>query len=221
MANAFDKEGFDPKSLPLYKQTAARIEAAMAVAKDFGTTGGINSQASCDRAAEVLSLVRDVFRELENNRKASTQPLRARQVEIDNAFKEIRGPVEAVDTALEKSIVQFNREQEERAAEEQARLEEEAAAAQAAEEEKAAEEGREPHEIQAPEVVPPETSRPTSTGKVAGTKIRKYRVTNFAELPDEFKKEDKGALNRAAKGGRENVPGVEFFYDDGVAVTRR
>lgn len=213
-------EDFDPKELPLYKTTCARIEAAMLVAKDFGEEGGVNDQVSADRAAEVLSLVQDVFKELEENRKASTLVLRERQDSIDDAFKEIRGPVEAVVQALKGTIGQFNREEEERAAEAQARLEEEAAEAQAAEEEAAAEEGRPAREIRAPEVVKPETSRRTATGSVSGTKHRKYEVTDFAALPDEFKKIDKGKLNTAARSGRDGVPGVRFYYDHGVSVRK-
>jgi hypothetical protein len=212
-------EDFDPRELPLYKSTCQRIEAAMLVAKDFGEEGGVNDQTSCDRAAEVLTLVQGVFKELEDNRKASTLLLRERESSIDDAFKEIRGPVEAVVQALKGTISQFNREEEERAAEAQAKLEEEAAEAQAAEEEKAAEEGRPARETRAPEVVKPETSRTTSTGAtVSGTKHRKYEVTDFEALPDEFKKIDKGKLNTAARSGRDGVPGVRFYWDHGTSV---
>lgn len=212
-------EDFDPKELSLFKQTCTRIEAAVAVANDFAESGEIKDQASCDRAAEVLTLVKDVHKELEDNRTASTRLLRERRESIDSAFKEIRGPVEGIIEAINQGIGNFNRKVEAQAAELQAKLDQEAADAQAEEDEEAAAEGRESQEIRPPQVIP-ETTRQTKTGSVAGTKIRKYRVTNFAELPDEFKKEDKGALNRAAKGGCETVPGVEFYYDHGTSVRK-
>lgn len=217
---ALTSEEFDPTKLATYEQACARIEAAMAVARDFGQTGGVNDQPSADRAAEVLALVKDVYDEIEDSRMASTLVLRERKDAIDKSFKEIRGPVEGVMQALKGSIGQFNREMREKAAELQAKLDAEAADAQAKEEEEAAKEGREAREIQAPEVAAPATSRATSTGRVSGGQIRKYRVVNFSKLPDEFKKEDKGALNRAAKSGRDNVPGVEFYFDESVAVSK-
>lgn len=216
---ALTPQEFDPTQLDTYVQACTRIEAAMAVAKDFGETGGINNQASVDRAAEVLALVKDVHDEIESNRLASTVVLRERQDAINKAFKEIRGPVEGVMQALKGSIGQFNREQREKADELQAKLDEEAAEEQAKEEQEAAEEGREAREIQAPEVST-STSQSTATGSVSGSQIRKYRVTDFSKLPDEFKKEDKGALNRAAKSGKDNVPGVEFYFDENVSVSR-
>lgn len=218
---ALTHDEFDPRDLESYKAVCARIEAAALVAKDFGKEGGINDQESADRAAEVLTLVKGVYDEIEDSRKSASQVLRERKTSIDDTFKEIRGPVEGIVEALKKSIGQFNRERREEAAELQAKLDAEAADAQAAEEESAAEEGREAREIQAPEVVPPSTSHTTSTGRVGGGQVRKYRVTDFAKLPDEFKEENNGALNRAAKSGRDNVPGCEFYYDETVSVNKR
>lgn len=217
-------EDFDPRDLPLYKKTCARVDAASAVAKDFakslGKDGVIKDDEALSRGAEVLTLVQDVHKELEENRLSSTKTLRQSKDKIDDTFKEVRGPVESVVEAIKAKIARRNRELKEQAAEAQAALEEKAAEEQAAEEEAAAEEGREAREIKAPEVEQPTALR-TSISTVAGTNIRKYRVIDFSKMPDEFKKEDKGALNRAAKGGRENVPGVEFYYDDGVSVTKR
>lgn len=220
-------DNFEPKKLPLYKQTAARIEAAMAVAKAFTRSkstdkeGKLRSAEARDKAAEVLILVQDVDKEIEANRKASTKPLRDRKDLIDGAFNEMRGPVKGAREALKAAIGVFNKEERDRVAEAQAVLDQKAAEDQEAEDKAAKEEGREPVEIQAPDVTPAGATR-TSTGTVAGTKVRKYCVTDFSKLSDEFKEENKGALNRAAKSGRESEPGVEFYYDeDGVAVTKR
>lgn len=212
---------FDPKELQMFTDVCTRTEAALLVARDFGKTGGINDQDSADRAAEVLALVKGVYDDIETSRKASYRPLEDRKSAINNTFKEIRGPVEAVVEALKKSIGQFNREKREEAAELQAKLDADAAEAQAAEEEEAAKEGREAREIQAPEVVATPTTRTTATGRVSGGQVRKYRVLDFSKMPDEFKEENNGALHRAAVGGRDNVPGVEFYYDETISVNKK
>jgi hypothetical protein len=218
-------EDFDPRTLVAYQKATARVEAANTVAKAFakslGKDGRIADDETMSRAAEVVTLAQDVVKEIKASRLESTEILRQRTDDINGVFNEISNPLDGVVKGLKAKIAERNKEIEEQAAEVQAKLEAEAAKAQEAEDEAAAEEGREAVEIQAPEVVPPPTTVKTSTSRVSGNKTRKYEVTDFAKLPDEFKKEDKGALNAAAKGGRDNVPGVRFYYENTTAVTKR
>lgn len=208
---------FDPKKSSLYKEAVDRAEAAMAVAR---TIQSIDNQDSADRANEILGLTSDVRKEIEEHRKSATRERREEVTVTDKAFKEILNPIQAVEQALKKSLIQFNREEEERVAEEQAKLEEETATQQEKEDEKAAEEDREPEEISAPELAPAPTTRRGSTGTSTPRKERKYCIVDFTKLPDDYKLPNKGELHRATKSGIDKIPGVEFYYEDNLAVRR-
>jgi hypothetical protein len=218
-------EDFDPRTLVAYQAATARVEAAntvaVAFAQSLGKDGRITDEETLGRAAEVVTLAQDVVKEIKESRLASTKILRSRTDEINGVFNEIGNPLEGVVKSIKAKIADRNREAEEQAAEVQAKLEAEAAKAQEAEDESAAEEGREAVEIQAPEVAPPPTTVNTSTSRVSGNKTRKYRIIDFAKLPDEFKEPAKGPLHAAAKGGRDNVPGLEFYYENTTAVTKK
>jgi len=52
-------------------------------------------------------------------------------------------------------------------------------------------------------------------------KIRKYRVINFAELPDQYKIENSALLNKVVKAGIHEIPGVEIYLEDTLRTTSR
>jgi hypothetical protein len=52
-------------------------------------------------------------------------------------------------------------------------------------------------------------------------KIRKYKIVDFAKLPDEYKLENAVLLNKVTKAGVPTIAGVEFYYEDVLTVRSR
>ena len=56
-------------------------------------------------------------------------------------------------------------------------------------------------------------------GKAARTrKVKKWRLIDKSELPDEYLMVDTAALNKAVKGGATKIPGIEIYEDAEVVV---
>ncbi len=61
----------------------------------------------------------------------------------------------------------------------------------------------------------------TDLGSAQTVKTRKYRVVNFALLPDAYKLENSALLNRVTKSGIPEIDGVEFYFEEGIRVNVR
>ena len=70
------------------------------------------------------------------------------------------------------------------------------------------------------EVIPPTpTTIRTDLGSTGHMTIKKYRVINFAELPDQYKIENSVLLNKVVKAGIPSIPGVEIYTEDILRVS--
>lgn len=149
--------------------------------------------------SSTLSSVRGLLKGLEEERTALTQPLLSVKRAIDGMFAPATSPLKQAEGVIREKLAGAARLR--LAAETAARLAAETAAA----------EGRHADVIDALASAPEAVATTGSSARV----VKKWRVVNFAAVPDSFKAVNERLLDDAAKLGVE-VDGIEF-YDD-VAV---
>jgi hypothetical protein len=171
------------------------------------------------RAIEDLSMIANLKKALEERRKEYTTSLNSHLHQINDTFKAMVEPIDIADKLLRGKASAFNKEQQ--------RPKDEAA--------KAEELIRQATEIQAKltqrtgEIFPgiPTVSVPevvvskkvyTSVGDMSTRKNRRYIVTNFSLLPDEYKMEDSTKLGKVVRAGINSIPGVEIYEDESLVV---
>lgn len=160
--------------------------------------------APCESPAEEswfsasLSSVRGLLKGLEDERTSLTKPLLESKRRIDAMFTGTTTPLKQAEGVIREKLAGAARLR--LAAETAARLAAETAAA----------EGRHADVIDALASAPDAVSTSGSSARV----VKKWRVVDFARVPDEYKLVDECAVG-ATKGAKE-IPGIEW-YDD-VAV---
>lgn len=203
----------DIKIIPAYIDLAKEVEEAQAKGR---LARPVNTESDLTTAVEILTSVEFVVRRAETVRLDMGKPYRDQAEIYSNEIKELASPLTAIVERLSGEVSAFQRQRQEEVDKERAKQEKLAARRQANEDRRAAKEGRDPITHTPPEILDPPKKIEASDGSSITTKvIRKYKVINFAELPERFKQENKGELNKAAKGGEDDIPGVEFYYDDG------
>lgn len=209
-------------------QEAERLEGesrslARAVA-DFRIT----NTADYELAGSYLTRLKAVAKSLEERRRTMTRPLDEARAAIMAFFRDPLERLSVAELGLKDSIAAYQRAQREAA--ERATREAELAAAKEREklERRAARAAERGHEAKAAElasqaaVVVPPLMRPElpKLSGVASREVWKYRITDFARLPDAYKREDDkkiGGVVRALKGDT-NIPGVEVWVETSIAA---
>ena len=170
-------------------------------------------------ATDDLSIIAKLRKAMEEKRKSYLQPFQEHIKEVNEAYKKLMEPIEIADQITRKKILAFQTEQERirREQEEINRLRMEAAQKEAA-----LHEGEITEPVQLIEVAP-ETSKRVSTdmGTIGQRKIRKYRIVDFALLPDQYKIENSALLNKVVKAGIPSIPGVEIYEETILAINTR
>ncbi len=171
-------------------------------------------------AAEVLAEVDWVMKRSESERLEAGRPYRDHSDAISTEFNELTSPLSGVKERLQEEIDAYQEKKQEEVEKERKRQEKLAERRQERENKKAERQGREPIIHTPPEIPDADTTiKLAGGGQIQGKRVRKYRVLDFEKLPDKYKQENKGELNKAAKGGVEEVPGVEFYFDKSNAIT--
>lgn len=166
-----------------------------AVASEYAIECDEDAQAAAEALGEIQAKLRVVKDEYEKVKK----PVRMTAKAIDDLFRKIRTPLEKSKEYIAAALKRYelNRQAE------QAKLLEEAS--------EALEDGD--HEEAQGLIVQAQAKDEKLADNLRKRAVRKYRILDFAELPDEFKLEDSAKLNALAKSGSNPPPGVEF-YDD-------
>jgi predicted transcriptional regulator len=180
----------------------------------------VTDETTLSVAAEVLAEVDWVMKRSENERLEAGRPYRDHSDAVSAEFNELTSPLSGVKERLQEEIDAYQEKKQADIEKERQKHEKLAERRQERENKKAERQGRDPIIHTPPETPDADTTiKLAGGGQIQGKKVRKYRVIDFAKLPDEFKQENKGALNKAAKSGREDVPGLEFYYDKSNAIT--
>ena len=184
------------------------------------------------RAGQILLTIKEIRKKIENTFKPIKQKMDAAKKEVLDQEKLADKPLAEAEAWIKPLISSYNAEQERiRKAEEdrlrkiaedeekERRLNEAVAAEQSGNKEEAE------AIIEAPIQVPPVVVQKT-VPKVHGvsfTKLWKFRITNAALIPNEYKIPDEtkiGGVVRATKGTVQ-IPGVEIYSEDSVSAGRR
>jgi len=172
-------------------------------------------------ATQDLSMVANLKKALEQERKEYVDPLNSHVKDINHAFRLITDELGEADRLLRSKITAFNKRQQEIAAEvariEKLRLEAEEAATKLAQET-----GQEPPPPTVPVAPLPVAAEQrtvrTELGSLSTKSIRKWRLIDFALVPDEYKKLDEPTVGKVVRAGIPSIPGIEIYSEDQIAV---
>lgn len=205
------------KNLDSFVEVSGEVEEA--VKKSRGVRK-VTDETTLSVAAEVLAEVDWVMKRAENERLEAGRPYREHSDAISTEFNELTSPLTGVKERLQEEIDAYQEKKQEEVEKERKRQEKLAQRRQERENKKAERQGRDPIIHTPPDIPDADTTiKLSGGGQIQGKRVRKYRVVDFKKLPDKYKQENKGELNKAAKGGVEKVPGVEFYYDRSNAIT--
>jgi hypothetical protein len=200
-----------------FVEVSGEVDEALKKSRDVRK---VTDETTLSVAAEVLAEVDWVIKRAENERLEAGRPYREHSDAISTEFNELTSPLTGVKEKLQEEIDSYQEKKQEEVEKERKRQEKLAERRQERENKKAERQGRDPIIYTPPEIPDADTTiKLAGGGEIQGKKIRKYRVVDFSKLPDEFKQENKGACNKAAKSGVEEVPGLEFYYDKSNAIT--
>ena len=161
-------------------------------------------------AISLLAGIAGVRKKAETQRKAFTEPLNRSLKEINSFFKNFLAPAEKADGTLRVKVLLFRREEEERtrkqAAELQKKLESEAG------------EGTTPAPVVAQ--TPPTTVQARG-GSATVKKTWDFALYDFDLIPKEYLAVDTKAISQAIKAGIREIPGVNIFQKESLAVNTR
>jgi hypothetical protein len=148
-----------------------------------------------------------------------TKPVKEHLDGIVQTFAAVTVPLDQADKITRDKILKYNADQEKRRreAEEINRMREEATRREAALNDGEITDTRPPIEVPktAPRIVR------TDVGNAGIVKTRKYRILDFAKLPDTYKLENSVLLNKVTRAGIPEIPGVEFYFEEGLRVTTK
>ncbi len=167
-------------------------------------------------ATDDLAIIAGLRKSIEEKRKEYTSPIREHLDVINEAFKAFTLPLIEADTINRDKVKAYRVEQE--------RIIQEAQDIEAKKMELAKREMELKGEISvdlSPVPAPPPLPNQVRTdlGSTSVVKNRKYRVVDFALLPDQYKIENSVLLGRVVKSGIPEIPGVEIYTEDSLRVT--
>ncbi len=169
------------------------------------------------KATEDMGLIKSLGKALEEKRKEYTGPIDQHLKEVREKFKVFTEPLARADRITQEKMLTYRHECQRKAAEaaEINRMREEAARREAAL-------NNAPpvpvEKVEAPAPAPAHVY--TEVANAGITKTRKYRITDFAALPDEYKMENSVLLNKVTRAGIPAIPGVTFYFEEGIRITR-
>jgi len=215
----------------------AALEArAIALRDDVGALA-VDSEVATRQATGVLTRIQTFQRDAEAERVRLVKPLNDHVKVVNDAFKRILAPVQEADRALRQKLLGYTRQQQQLAAQkaaeaEAARLESEARLREAerleaagkpvvAEQmlEKAVESEAVAKAAQVEAVRPPTTVR-TEAGTSSVKRVWTFRLVNLDMVPTEYVTLDEGRVREALRQGVREIPGLEIFQDEQLAVRR-
>ncbi len=204
------KPGADPQFVAFYNEALRLWEIAEARV--------IITNDDLKPANDDLVIIRGIKRGMEEKRKEYLKPFQDHVKETNEAYKALMEPIEQADKITSGKMLAFDAEQKRRRHEQEEINRKRLEAAEAEMRLK----GELSESVNLVEVMPEVPKRTqTDMGTTSTMKVRKYRVLNFTELPDQYKIENSALLNKVVKAGIPSIPGVEIYTEDSLRVTVR
>jgi len=189
------------------------------------------------KAVELLGLVKQRAKRVEELRKFFVSPLNDQVKGINNLFKKESEPLDLLEHTIKSKLTAFVLERERKVREEAARIEQERREAEAARlkaEAEAAKKAKkageptpapiaQPEALEVPEVQAAPTAVRSASGQAIYKDVTKVRVVDMAALqaahPELFDL-SMPRLNKLVSDGYVNIPGVEVYKDKEIAHRR-
>ena len=183
--------------------------------RDFSKTIIVKSKEDVAAATNDLSITANLKRAVTAKHKEYKEPIESFLIPINEVFKILFSLIDEATANYKNKVLAYDAEEKRKAREaaEIVRMENEAAAR------RAILEGKEnPAPAPVPPPAPPQKQVHSELGTSGIMNIRKYRVVNFALLPDEYKVENSTLLNKVTKAGMPSIAGVEFYLEPTLRV---
>jgi len=177
------------------RQDASRL-SALAIRIEVGTT----EQES--KAYDALGQIKTALKTIETARKKITGPLNQSLKAANNMFKTLSEPFKSADLIIRDKILDFRRQQEEKARREQERREK----IQASHEAK----GHKTYDL---EEVEPEVAQETVI-----TRRWTYEVLDITKVPRKYLLLDGVAVREAIRAGEREISGLRIYQEEGLRV---
>ncbi len=184
--------------------------------RDIAEARVIANDTDLESAVNDLSIIANVKKSLIAKKAEYYKPIKAHLDAITAMFGTLLTPIEDADRITRAKYTAYTDEQKRRAreAEEINRQKQELARREAE-----LNEGIITVDTASVEVPMPVNKVRTDMGTAQTIKVRKYRVINFALLPDQYKIENSALLNKVVKAGIPEIDGVEIYIDEGLRVS--
>ena len=184
---------------------------------EYARSRDIKTDDDAKGATNDLVIIGQLAKQTEAMRRQYTNPLNEQVKIINDAFRPVSEALGEADRLTRSKIIGYRAEIERQRKEIEAIEAEKFALAQREAALKGGEITVDLTPIPMPEEVPKHVRG--DIGMAGATKIRKYRVVDFALMPDLYKLENKAMLNAAAKSKVAEIPGVEFYFEDSLRVS--
>lgn len=186
--------------------------------RDYAIARVITTDNDMSLATKDLSIIASIKKALTAKKDEYYKPVKAHLDAISRAFQVIIAPIEDADRITRDKWTAYRNVQEKRRVE--------AEAINRAKEELARREAELNHGEITVDLTPVEAPAPisrvqTNMGTAGITRNRKYRVVDFAKLPDQYKIENSALLNKVVKAGIPEIPGVEIYWEESLRVNTR
>jgi len=178
----------------------------------------IDSDAMEATATDFLSIIATNKKSLEEQRKFFVDPLNKQVKAINERFKLYSEPLDRADKIIRGKVLEWRRKKELK------RQEEEQKARELAEEEaaKLAIAGvKMTVPVPAPMVPEPPKMVRTSLGSASTKKVWTFRIVDESLIPREYLMVDTKKIAAVVKAGIRQIPGVEIFQEEQLAVRAR
>jgi hypothetical protein len=187
--------------------------------RDYAIARILASDADLKPATDDLAIIAKVRKLLTERKSDYLKPIKAHIDAVNAAFNSIMAPLEDADQITRKQVLAYNaavgkrRQEAEEINRKKAEL-----AKQEAQFNGTGEITIDTTPVDIPASI---TNVKTDMGMTSTMKVRKYRVIDFAKLPDQYKIENSALLNKVVKAGIPEIPGVEIFVEETLRVEAR
>lgn len=170
-------------------------------------------------AVEMIGQSAAMAKRIEDKRKEIVKKPNEFVKAVNQLAKPFTEGLAAIKADLDRKHIRFKQEEERRRLEEQRKANEEAEKLQLEINAAAEAVGEIAQVLVSPVVAEPAKITRTQSGSTSIRSVWTAEVTDFAALPDKYKKVDMVSINADVKAGLRNIPGVRIFEDQRT-VTR-
>jgi len=154
-----------------------------------------------NKAYTVLTTIKDRLKFIEERRTKITVPLNKSLREVNALFKDLSKPLKDADAVIRNKILEFRREQEEKAAKEEAKRR------KLQESHKA-----KGHKVGAPAVVEAEVGRSTVQKRWT------FEAVDYDKIPRKYLIPNKAAIDYAIRKGVRKIAGLRIYQKEILSV---